>query len=94
MQWIYLGYTWIYSQGKICRQISLIIWILFFGQFVHLLGRVEEGWVKGVDGGIVILASCEHHFISVHKNNKILINSTNTTILARLLSDIINLVKL
>ena len=24
--------------------------------------------VKGVDGGIVILVSCEHHFIRVHEN--------------------------
>ena len=24
--------------------------------------------VKGVDGGIVILASLEHHFITVHEN--------------------------
>ena len=38
---------------------------LFIGQFVHPVGGDE---IQGVDEGFVILASCEHHFIKVHKN--------------------------
>ena len=45
-------------------KISLLIWTSFIRQFIH---PVEGGrWVK-VDG-IVILASCEHHFIRVLEN--------------------------
>ena len=41
MSWIAtmdIGYIWIYLQGKICRQFSLLIWISFVGQFVHPRG--------------------------------------------------------
>ena len=29
------GYTWIYCQGKICRQFRWLLWTLFIGQFVE-----------------------------------------------------------
>ena len=44
---------------------SWLIWTSFNGQFVYPVGG--EG-VKEEDGGIIILASCEHHFNRVHKN--------------------------
>ena len=34
-----LGYTWIYLQGKIFRQFSLLILTSFIGKFVHPGGR-------------------------------------------------------
>ena len=30
--------------------------------------RKEGDWVKGVEGGIIFLASCEHHFVRLHEN--------------------------
>ena len=45
---------------KIGRQFILLIWTLFIGQFFHPLGGND---FKGVDGAIVILASCEYYFI-------------------------------
>ena len=30
-----VGYTWMLTQGKNCRQFSLLIWNSFIGQFVH-----------------------------------------------------------
>ena len=45
--------------GENFRQLSFIIWTSYKGQFVGF---------QGVDEGISILASCEHHFIIVHKN--------------------------
>ena len=35
---------------------------------VHSSTRKEADGIKELGGGIVILASCEHHFIRVHKN--------------------------
>ena len=55
-----IEYTWIYWQGKKCHQFGLLTLTSFIGQFVHLVGR------NGMDGGIVILASCKH--IRVHEN--------------------------
>ena len=50
-------YTWTLSQEKLFSQFSLLIWTSFIGQFNHL--------VEGEDvGGIVILVSWEHHFIT------------------------------
>ena len=40
-----IGYTWIFWQGKICRQFRLLIWASFIGQFVHQIG------VEGMGGG-------------------------------------------
>ena len=34
-----IGYTWIYSQGEICYQHSLLIWISFISKFVHPVGQ-------------------------------------------------------
>ena len=56
-----IKYTWIYGQGKFCRQIRLLIWISFIDQFVHPVGG------QGI-GCNVILASCGYQFIRVHKN--------------------------
>ena len=44
-----------------CCQFSLLIGTLFISQFVHAV-EIE------VDGGLRILASCEHHIIRVHEN--------------------------
>ena len=45
----------------------LLTWTSFMGQFVRPAG--EEGMsVKGVESGIIILASCEFHFIRVLDN--------------------------
>ena len=40
---------------------------LFIGQFVLPVGRGRE-WGNGSEGGNVILASCELHFIRVREN--------------------------
>ena len=48
--------------GKNLFQFSLLIWNSFISQLVHLVGG--DGIGKGMDGGIVILASCEHQFIA------------------------------
>ena len=52
---------------KLSSSLYLIYW-----SFVHPLGG-EVMWAKGVDGwgrgvGIVVLASSEYYFISVHEN--------------------------
>ena len=55
------NYTWIY-----CRYFWLLTWTSLIVQFVHSMeGR---GWDKGGGWGIVILASCDYHFIRVHEN--------------------------
>ena len=58
-----IGYTWI-DKGKICRQFSLLIWTLFIGKFVQLLGDGVNEWLRG----IVILPSCEYYLIRLHEN--------------------------
>ena len=51
--------------GEKCRQIRLLTWASFIGQFVH---AVKEDRVNWVDWGIVILATYEFHFPVVHDN--------------------------
>ncbi len=58
---IYIGYTWIYRQGKIFSKFCLLIWTTFIDQFDHPVGG------KGM-GCTVILASCENHFVRVLEN--------------------------
>ena len=41
-------YTWIFWQGKNCRQIRLLTWISFISQFIHLVEGKGMG-VKVVD---------------------------------------------
>ena len=50
--------------GENCRKFRLLTWTLL-SQFIHLVGG--KG-VKGVNGGIVILASYNFHFIRVYDN--------------------------
>ena len=57
----------IYWQGKIFRHFSLLLWSSFIGQLVDPVDEREHG-VNGVDGGIVSLSRCEHHFIRLHEN--------------------------
>ena len=52
-----IRYTWIYWQGNICLQFSLLILTSFSGHFVHPEVR-----------GICILSSYEHSFTRVHYN--------------------------
>ena len=57
--WIYsldLEYNWIYLQRKILANMDIIPL------------QVGRGLGKEVVGGIVILASCEYHFIRVYEN--------------------------
>ena len=44
-----IKYMWIYRQGKIFRQRSLLLWTSFIGQLVHPVG--EKDGVKK-EGGI------------------------------------------
>ena len=62
-----IGYTRIQRQGKIFRQLILLIWTSFIGQFVHPVIRLRDG-VKWVESELVILATCVNHFIRVHYN--------------------------
>ena len=48
-------------RGKLANM-DLIYWS------VCSSSRRGGDWLKGVDWGIVILASCKHHFIKVHEN--------------------------
>ena len=54
-----------YDRGKCSLLFRLLIWTSFIGQFDHPVGGKEKGW----EGGIVILASYEFHFIREHGNN-------------------------
>ena len=47
-----------------CHQFRLLIWNSLIDQFVHPVGMGLLKWM----GGIVSLASCEYHFLQVHKN--------------------------
>ena len=52
-----------YNDGKICRQLRLLIWTSFIGQFVHPVGG--NGMYGGLDGRY---SSWEYHFIRLHIN--------------------------
>ena len=53
---------------NICYQIKLLTITLIIGQFVHPVGGEGIGYRGRGIGGIIILASCEHHFIREHEN--------------------------
>ena len=61
-----INYTWIYWQGKICRQFGLLIWTSLIGQIILLVRG--GGGIQLVGGSIVIAASREYYFIRVHEN--------------------------
>ena len=62
-----IRYTWIYWQGKICRQFSLLIWTSFIGYFINPIGE-ERMRYRGWMWGIVISSSCEYYYIRVYEN--------------------------
>ena len=52
--------------GENCLSFRFTTWNSFIGQFVHSEGG--EMRVKGMDGGIVILANCKFHFFRENEN--------------------------
>ena len=54
---------WIYRRRKLCRKLRLLVWTSFIGQLVYPVREKRMGQ-RGFNGGIVILASCENHFIT------------------------------
>ena len=53
---------------KNCRQIRLLTWISFIGQFVNPVGRKVMGYM-GWMGGIVILDRKKFNFNREHENS-------------------------
>ena len=60
-----ITYTWIYWQGKTCRQFSLLIliWNLIYWSVHSSSRRWRVGWSISV-----FLSSCQNHFIRVYEN--------------------------
>ena len=69
---MYIGYSWMYLQGEICRQFSLLTWTSFIGQFIHIV----EGKRYHYFSQLRVHFIREHENLMQHPSNNKSINLT------------------
>ena len=70
------------------HQFRLLIWTSFIGQFVRQVGGKGDGVKDGMGCIVIVIASCQYHFIRMHEN---LVQHPSNNIISILVTEVPNI---